>query len=68
MGKNVRGGETSDEDGGAGGSAAKAEGQVQVNVSAPPGWRASTANKGSVFREVKLNRGHCVYMRGRRMW
>ncbi|MCJ2067750.1 phage tail tip lysozyme [Methylobacterium sp. J-030] len=44
------------------GGAAKAEGQVHVNVNAPPGWRASTVSKGELFREVKLNRGNAMQL------
>jgi hypothetical protein len=25
-------------------------------------WRTSTANKGSLFREMKLNRGHAMQL------
>jgi hypothetical protein len=31
-------------------------------VNAPPGWRTSTASKGELFREVKLNRGHTMQL------
>lgn len=44
------------------GAIAKAEGQVQVNVNAPPGWKTSTANRGELFREVKLNRGNAMQL------
>jgi hypothetical protein len=43
-------------------SVAKSEGQVQVKVNAPPGWRTSPANKGALFREVKLNRGNAMQL------
>jgi hypothetical protein len=33
-----------------------------VNVNAPPGWKTNTASKGTLFREVKLNRGHAMQL------
>lgn len=44
------------------GPAAKAEGHVQVHVNAPRGWSTKTANKGSLYREVKLNRGNAMQL------
>jgi hypothetical protein len=44
------------------GSVAKAEGHVQVHVNAPKGWSTKTANAGSLFREVKLNRGNAMQL------
>jgi hypothetical protein len=33
-----------------------------VSANAPQGWQAKTVNKGELFREVKLNRGHAMQL------